>query len=121
LALGSSVVPDEIRDRAGVLVSCRRNEERAALDKVFGARSVRRDGKRKRAAALSALRSNRNVIARSEATRRSRAVRRRTTPGLLRFARNDDRGSTQTQFALDKKPRGKNWKPAWKRPSEVRI
>jgi hopene-associated glycosyltransferase HpnB len=31
-------------------------------------------------------------------------VRRPTTPGLLRFARNDDRGSTQIRFALSNEP-----------------
>ena len=33
-----------------------------------------------------------------------RAVGRPTTPGLLRFARNDDRDSTHTQFGLSPAP-----------------
>ena len=41
------------------------------------------------------------VIARSEATRRSRAARfGPSSPGLLRFARNDEPGSTSSHHAL---------------------
>jgi protein involved in polysaccharide export with SLBB domain len=54
-----------------------------------------------RKAGLEALsfESNRHREERSDAAIQG-AVRRPTTPGWLRLASNDDRGSTQTQFAL---------------------
>jgi hypothetical protein len=53
--------------------------------------------KRNFALERAAFESNRHREERSDAAIQGR--RRPTTPGLLRLARNDDRGSTQTQFA----------------------
>jgi hypothetical protein len=61
-----------------------------------------------------------SVIARSAATRRSRGPwGARRSPGLLRFARNDDRGSTHMQLTLKADDRVRVPAPRKRRPTDL--
>src|ERR1700733_4424620 len=56
------------------------------------------------------------IIARSEATPRSREHGRPAFPGLLRSARNDDRGTTKIPRAPPPRPERLSWLSSWEAP-----
>jgi hypothetical protein len=66
-------------------------------------RRPKRNGRRPRACCVRMESSSRGALARRGDPENMGALR---SPGLLRFARNDDRGSTQMQLALVRRDRG---------------